>query len=36
MPVSWAQIEGGIRADAYTIDRMPRPFSRLKRKRQKR
>jgi bifunctional non-homologous end joining protein LigD len=36
MPVSWAQIEGGIGGDAYTIDRMPRHLPRLKRERQKR
>jgi bifunctional non-homologous end joining protein LigD len=30
MPVSWAQIEGGIRADAYTIDQMPRRLPRAK------
>jgi bifunctional non-homologous end joining protein LigD len=36
MPVSWAEVEGGIRADAYTIDRLPRDLPRLKRSKKRR
>jgi bifunctional non-homologous end joining protein LigD len=36
MPVSWAQVEGGIRADAYTLDRLPRHLPRSKRMRNER